>query len=72
MGENKHDNCPCEAVQQLIELVNQHETRLDKHDERLERGNVDFAVINTKLNIVMAVMAAIGVAICGAVVGLVL
>ena len=72
MGENKHDNCPCEAVQQLIELVNQHEDRLDKHDERLERGNVDFAVINTKLNIVMAVMAAIGVAICGAVVGLVL
>ena len=72
MEENKHDNCPCEAVQQLIELVNQHETRLDKHDERLERGNVDFAVINTKLNIVMAVMAAIGVAICGAVVGLVL
>lgn len=72
MGENKHDNCPCEAVEQLIELVNQHEERLDKHDERLERGNVDFAVINTKLNIVMAVMAAIGVAICGAVVGLIL
>ena len=72
MGDNKHDNCPCEAVEQLIELVNQHEDRLDKHDERLERGNVDFAVINTKLNIVMAVMAAIGVAICGAVVGLVL
>lgn len=71
MGE-KHDNCPCEAVEQLIQLVNQHEDRLDKHDERLERGNVDFAVINTKLNIVMAVMAAIGVAICGAVVGLVL
>ena len=70
--EDKHNNCPCEAVQQLIELVNQHEDRLDKHDERLERGNVDFAVINTKLNIVMAVMAAIGVAICGAVVGLVL
>ena len=72
MGENKHDNCPCEAVEQLIQLVNQHEDRLDKHDERLERGNVDFAVIDTKLNIVMAVMAAIGVAICGAVVGLVL
>lgn len=71
MGE-KHDNCPCEAVEQLIQLVNQHEDRLDKHDERLERGNVDFAVINTKLNIVMAVMAAIGVAICGAVVGLIL
>ena len=72
MGENKHDNCPCEAVQQLIELVNQHETRLDKHDERLERGNVDFAVINTKLNIVMAVLGAVGVAMCGAIIALIL
>ena len=48
MGENKHDNCPCEAVEQLIQLVNQHEDRLDKHDERLERGSVGFAVISTK------------------------
>lgn len=72
MGENKHDNCPCEAVEQLIELVNQHETRLDKHDERLERGNVDFAVINTKLNIVMAVLGAVGVAMCGAIIALIL
>ena len=53
----------------MIELVNQHETRLDKHDERLERGNVDFAVISTKLNIIMAVLAAIGVAVVGAVIG---
>lgn len=71
MDENKKD-CPCKAVEQLIQLVNQHEERLDKHDERLERGNVDFAVISTKLNIIMAVLAAIGVAVCGAVVGLIL
>lgn len=68
MDENKKD-CPCEAVEQLIQLVNQHEERLDRHDERLERGNVDFAVISTKLNIIMAVLAAIGVAVCGAVIG---
>ena len=68
MGD-KRDNCPCEAVEQLIQLVNQHEDRLDKHDERLERGNVDFAVISTKLNINMAVLAAIGVAVVGAVIG---
>ena len=68
MGENKKD-CPCEAVEQLIQLVNQHEDRLDKHDARLERGNVDFAVISTKLNIIMAVLAAIGVAVVGAVIG---
>lgn len=72
MGDNKHDNCPCEAVEQLIQLVNQHEDRLDKHDERLERGNVDFAVINTKLNIVMAVLGAVGVAMCGAIIALIL
>lgn len=71
MGENKKD-CPCEAVEQLIELVHQHENRLDKHDERLERGNVDFAVINTKLNIVMAVLSAVGVAMCGAIIALIL
>ena len=68
MGD-KRDNCPCEAVEQLIQLVNQHEDRLDKHDARLERGNVDFAVISTKLNIIMAVLAAIGVAVVGAVIG---
>ena len=69
MGDNKHDNCPCEAVEQLIQLVNQHEDRLDKHDEHLERGNVDFAVISSNLNIIMAVLAAIGVAVVGAVIG---
>lgn len=85
MDENKKD-CPCKAVEQLIALVNlhdiqlkdheewleKHDDRLKKHDERLERGNVDFAVISTKLNIIMAVLAAIGVAVCGAVVGLIL
>lgn len=71
MDENRKE-CPCEAVEQLIELVEKHEERLDKHDERLERGNVDFAVISTKLNIIMAVLAAIGVAVCGAVVGIIM
>ena len=66
--DNDRSSCPCEAVRQLIELVNQHEDRLDKHDERLERGNVDFAVISTKLNIIMAVLGVIGVAVCGAIV----
>ena len=69
MGDNKHDNCPCEADEQLIQLVNQHEDRQDKHDERLGRGNGEFAVMSTKLNIIMAVLAAIGVAVVGAVIG---
>lgn len=77
MEEKK--NCPCEAVRQLADLVAKHEDRLEKmderlekQDERLERGNVNFAVISTKLNIIMAVLAAVGVAVCGAVVGLIM
>lgn len=64
------------AVEDLIHAVNchdkqlgEHEKRLDEHDKRLERGNVDFAVISTKLNIIMAVLGAIGVAVCGVIVG---
>lgn len=74
MDENKKD-CPCEAVRQLAQIVDchdrqleEHEERLDAHDKRLARGNTDFAVICAKLNIIMGVLAAVGVAIVGAVV----
>ena len=55
--------CPCEAVEELKELV-------EKHEKRLADGSVQFAVISTKLNIIMAVMGALGVAVCGAMVAL--
>ena len=77
MDEKK--NCPCEAVRQLADLVAKHEDRLEKtderlekQDERLERGNVNFAVICTKLNIIMAVLSVVGVAVCGAVIRIIM
>ena len=63
MPENKSD-CPCEAVRKLEKIV-------ERHDRRLDEGNVQFAVISTKLNIIMAVMSAVGVALAGAIVALV-
>jgi len=57
--------CPCEAVKHLQEIV-------DNHEKQLNKGNVQFAVINTKLNVVIGVMAAIGVAICGVVCNMIL
>ena len=53
--------CPCEAVKELKSIV-------ERHDQQLKDGSVQFAVINTKLNIVLGVMAAVGVALCGVIV----
>ena len=58
--EDKKD-CPCEAVKHLQKIV-------EEHDKQLNHGSVQFAVINTKLNVVIGVMAAIGVAFCGVIV----
>lgn len=59
--EHDKNECPCEAVKELQKIVSNHEQQLNK-------GNVQFAVINTKLNVVIGVMAAVGVAFCGVVV----
>lgn len=63
MPENKND-CPCEAVRKLEKIV-------ERHDRRLDDGNVQFAVISTKLNIIMAVVGAVGVALAGSIVALI-
>ena len=62
MPENKN-GCPCEAVRKLEKIV-------ERHDKRLDDGNVQFAVISTKLNIIMAVVGAVGVALAGSIVAL--
>ena len=71
MTEQK-DTCSCRAVRQLEETVQQHTVQLAKHEERLGRGNVEFAVISTKLNIIMAILSAVGIAICGALISMIL
>lgn len=60
------------TIQDLEETVQQHTIQLAKHEERLGRGNVEFAVISTKLNVIMAILAAVGVAVCGAVISIIL
>ncbi len=54
----KLDSCPCEAVKELGKIV-------ERHDMELSKVNVQFAVLDTKMNIVLGVMSAIGIAICG-------
>lgn len=68
------NTCPqgCHALTELQEIVRQHGERIDKHEERLGRGNVEFAVISTKLNIIMAVLSAVGIAVCGAIISIVM
>ncbi len=54
-------DCPCQTVRNLQALTAEQE-------KRLAQGSVNFAVINTKLNIVMGILGAVGVAIAGVVV----
>ncbi len=63
MPEN--EKCPCEAVRHLAEIVEKQEERLEKHERRLSDGTTNFAVINTKLNFMLAVLSTVGVAVAG-------
>ncbi|MDO4174763.1 MAG: hypothetical protein Q4D42_08355 [Eubacteriales bacterium] len=65
-------SCSCHELAELEELTQQHTVQLAKHEERLGRGNIEFAVISTKLNIIMAILAAVGIAVCGAVISIIL
>lgn len=53
--------CPCDTVVELQRTTKEQEKRLND-------GNVQFAIISTKLNIMMAILGAIGIAVIGAVV----
>lgn len=64
----ENDKCPVGECQSFKEL----EKIVQGHDKSLADGKVQFAVINTKLNIVMGIMASIGVALCGVVVKMVM
>lgn len=68
----QNEKCPCHAIEELKKITQQHSVQLAKHDERLERGNVEFAVISTKLNIIMAILSAVGIAVCGALISIIL
>lgn len=74
MSELHHPSqeCCCHAVEELQKTVCQHTDQLAKHEERLSRGNIEFAVISTKLNIIMAVLSVVGIAVCGAIISMIL
>jgi Mg2+ and Co2+ transporter CorA len=58
-------------IEHIQEQLRDADRRLDGHDQRLEQSAVSYAVINTKLNILLAVLSAVGVAVFGAVVRMV-
>ena len=55
------EKCPCDAVRELKELVSEHE-------KLLHRGSTHFAVINTKLNALIAGIGIVAVAVAGVII----
>lgn len=41
----EHDTCPCAAVEQLKEIVKNHDEKLQAHETRLADGNTSFELI---------------------------
>jgi predicted PurR-regulated permease PerM len=54
---------PCEALKELQQEVK-------KHGEELAKASTNFAVINTKLNLIIGIMVFIGTAVGGVVVSI--
>lgn len=50
-------NQPCESLRELEKKVDE---KFRDYDERLGDGEVSFAVIKTKLNLILGILAAIG------------
>lgn len=55
MDEKK---CPCQTVLDL-------EKQVDEQRSQLAKGETQFAVINTKLNLIMGVLGTVGAALVG-------
>lgn len=57
--------CPCDTVIELQKTTKEQEKRLND-------GNVQFAIIATKLNIMLAILGVIGTAVIGVVVKMII
>ena len=55
--------CPCPALLELREIV-------DDHRDSLARSDTKFAVIDTKLNLIIGIMSFMGAAVGGVVVSM--
>lgn len=60
---NEEEKCPCDAVRELKVMISDQE-------KRLNAGSTHFAVINTKLNALIAGIGIVGVSIAGVVIPL--
>lgn len=57
--------CPCDTVLKLQEIV-------DEQRNQLAKGETQFAVINTKLNLIIGALSSVGVALVGVVVKMII
>lgn len=63
-------DCPKElACEKLKELESRVEEKFEEYDRRLGKGEVNFAVITVKLNIIMGIVSVIGVALVPIILG---
>lgn len=58
-------NCPCEAVRMLEKQVEEQRTQLAKADTQ-------FAVILTKLNLIMGILGTVGATLAGIIIKMIL
>ena len=56
---------PCAALIDVKEKVEELNAKVNQHTKELASGAVKFAVINTKLNIILGVLTTVGIALCG-------
>lgn len=61
MNNEENKQCPCQTVKDL-------EKQVDEQRSQLAKGETQFAVINTKLNLIMGVLGTVGAALVGIIV----
>lgn len=60
---NEEKICPCQTVKDL-------EKQVDEQRSQLAKGETQFAVINTKLNLIMGVLGTVGASLVGIIIKL--
>ncbi|MGN0653739.1 MAG: hypothetical protein ACI4KD_02340 [Oscillospiraceae bacterium] len=60
---NEEKVCPCQTVKDL-------EKQVDEQRSQLAKGETQFAVINTKLNLIMGVLGTVGASLVGIIIKL--
>lgn len=63
MNNEENKQCPCQTVKDL-------EKQVDEQRSQLAKGETQFAVINTKLNLIMGVLGTVGASLVGIIIKL--